>query len=45
MWTENTILVRRSGLVLINKKKRICQLEDFTIQADYKEKIKENRKV
>ena len=38
------ILVRRPDLMLINKKKRICNLVDFAIPADNRVKLKESEK-
>ena len=35
---------RRSDLVLVDKKKTICQLTDFVIPIDHRLKIKKNKK-
>ena len=40
--TDQLIPVRRSDLVLINKKERTCQLVDFAVPADHRVKLKEN---
>ena len=41
---DHPILARRPDLVLINKKKRTCQLMDFAIPGDHRVKIKESEK-
>ena len=38
--TDHLIPARRPYLVLINKKKRICQLVDFAIPANHRVKMK-----
>ena len=38
-------MVRRPDQVLIKKKKRTCQLMDFTIPTDQRMKIKKNEKI
>ena len=42
---DHLILAKRPDLVLINKKKRTCQLVDFVILVDYIVKIKESKKI
>ena len=39
---DHPILVKRQDQVLINKKKRTCQLMDFAIPTEHEVKIKEN---
>ena len=39
-WTDNPIPGRVPGLVLYDKKKRICHIVDFTVPADHKVKVK-----
>ena len=43
--TDHLIPARRPDLVLINKKKRMCQLVDFAVPADHRVKLKENEKM
>ena len=38
------ISTRRPDLVIINKKKRTCQIVDFAVPADHRVKLKENEK-
>ena len=38
------ISARRPDLIIINKKKRICKIVDFTVPADYRNKLKECEK-
>ena len=42
--TDHQISARRPNLIIINKKKRTYKIEDFTIQADYRIKLKECEK-
>ena len=42
--TDHLISARRPDLVIINKKKRTCQTEDFAFSADHRVKLKENEK-
>ena len=43
--TDHLISARRPGRVLINKKKRICNLVDFSVPMDHRVKIKEREKI
>ena len=43
--TDHQIAVRRSNLVLINKKKRICHLVDLTVPADHRREMKEGKMI
>ena len=43
--TDHLIPARRPDLVLINKKKRTCQLVDFAVPADHRVKLKESEKI
>ena len=44
-WTlRYKILARRPDLVIVNKKKRTCQIMNFTVLVDHRVKIKENGK-
>ena len=42
--TDHLILARQPDLVIVNKKKRPCQIMDFAILADHKVKMKECKK-
>ena len=42
--TDNAILANRPDLMLINKKKSSCHLEEFAVSAVLGRKIKANRK-
>ena len=44
--TDYMISARRSDLEIVtkNKKKRICQIEDFAVPADLRVKLRENEK-
>ena len=42
--TDHLIPARRSDLIIINKRKRICKIVDFAVQADYRINLKENEK-
>ena len=42
--TDHLITARRPDLVLINKKKRTCQIVDFAVPADHRVKLKEIEK-
>ena len=42
---DHLIPARRSSFVLINKKKRICYLEDFAVPVDCRVKIWESKKI
>ena len=42
--TGHLIKARRQDLIIINKKKRICKIVDFTVAAEYKIKLKECEK-
>ena len=37
-------MTRRPDLIIINKKKRICEIEGFAVPADNKAKLKESEK-
>ena len=39
--TDHLISARRPDLIIINKKKRICKIVDFTIPAEHRIKLKE----
>ena len=41
---DRLISARWPDLVIVNKKKRTCQIVDFSILADHRVKIKENKK-
>ena len=43
--TGHLILARQPDRMLINEKKKTCNLVDFAISADHKVKIKENKKI
>ena len=42
--TGHLIQARKPDLEIINKKERICRIEDFAVPADHRVKIKENEK-
>ena len=42
--TDHLISARRPDLIMINKKKRICKIVDFTVPADHRIKPKECEK-
>ena len=42
--TDQLISDRGPDLIMINKKKRICKIVDFAVQADYRIKLKECEK-
>ena len=42
--TDHIILARRPDLEIINQKKSACGIVDFTMQAVYRLKLKENKK-
>ena len=42
--TDHLISVRRPDLIIINKKKRICKIVDFTVPTDCRIKLKECEK-
>ena len=42
--TDHLILARRPALIIINKKKRTCKIEDFAVPADHRVKLKECEK-
>ena len=42
--TDQLIPARRPDLIIINKKKRICKIVDFAVQADYRINLKESEK-
>ena len=42
--TDHLIPVRRSDLIITNKKNRICKIVDFTVPADHRINLKENEK-
>ena len=42
--TDHLISARRSNLIIINKKKTISKIVNFTVTADHKVKLKENEK-
>ena len=41
---DHQITARRPDLVIINKKKRTCQIVDFVVLDDHRVKLKENEK-
>ena len=43
--TDHLIPARRPDLVLFDKKKRTCHLEDFAVPADHRVKMKEREKI
>ena len=42
--TDHPISAKRPDLVIINKKKRTCQIVDFSFPADHRVKLKESEK-
>ena len=42
--TDHLISARRSDFIIINKKKRICKIVNFTVLADHRIKLKECEK-
>ena len=42
--TDHLMLARRLDLIIINKKKRTCQIVDFAVPADHRVKLKESEK-
>ena len=42
---NHPISARRPEQVIVNKKKRTCQIVDFAIPADHKVKLKESEKI
>ena len=42
--TDHLILTRRPDLMIINKKKRICKIVDFSVRVDNRIKVKECEK-
>ena len=42
--TDTVISARRPDLVIVNKKKRTCWIEDFAVPEDHRVKIKESEK-
>ena len=42
--TDHLISARRSDLIIINKKKKICKIVDFAVPADHRIKLKECEK-
>ena len=42
--TDHLIPARRPDLIIINKKKRICQMVDFAVPADHRINMKECEK-
>ena len=40
--TDHLISARRPGLIIINKKKRICKIVDFSVSADHRINLKES---
>ena len=42
--TDHLISARRTDLIIINKKKRICKIVDFAVPADHRIKLKECKK-
>ena len=42
--TDHLILAGRSGLIMINKKKRTCKIVDFALLIDHGIKLKESEK-
>ena len=44
IWTDYLISARRPDLIIINKKKRTCEIVDFAVPADHRIKLKESEK-
>ena len=42
--TDHLTLARRPDFIIINKKKRICNIVDFAVPADHRIKLKECKK-
>ena len=42
--TDNLISVRRTDLIIINKKKKTCKIVDFAVSPDLRVKLKESEK-
>ena len=42
--TDHLILARRPDLIIINKKKKICEIVNFAVPADHRIKLKECEK-
>ena len=42
--TDHLIPARRPGLIIINKRKRICKIVDFAVPADHRINMKESEK-
>ena len=42
--TDHLIPARRSDLIIINKRKRICKIVDFAVLADQRINLKESEK-
>ena len=42
--TDHLIAARRPDLIIINKKKRTCKIDDFAVSADHRIKLKECEK-
>ena len=42
--TDHLITVRRPDLIVINKKKRTCEILDFAVLADHRIKLEEKEK-
>ena len=42
--TDHQIPARRPDLLIINKRKRICKIVDFTVPADHRINLKESEK-
>ena len=42
--TDHLIPARKPDLIIINKKKKICKIVDFTVPADHRIKLKECEK-
>ena len=43
--TYHLIISRQPDLIIINQKKTICKIVDFTVPADHRIKLKENEKM
>ena len=42
--TDHLIPTRRPDLIIINKRKRICKIDDFSVLADHRINLKEGEK-
>ena len=42
--TDHLIPARRPDVIIINKKNKICKIDDFAVPADHKINMKESKK-